>query len=118
VLPDGDQHRDYGLMAGLVRLPVEGRNILIFSNIESSEGRRGGTVWASLDGGKTWSVKRMIDEGPFAYSSLAAGRPNTPSEGWIYLQYEGRGGGRIARFNLAWLLEGRPTGEGEIPEIK
>ena len=34
-LPDGDQNRDYGLMAGLVRLPIEGHDILLFSNIES-----------------------------------------------------------------------------------
>ena len=33
ILPDGDQVRDYGLMGGLVRLPVQGRDVLIFSNI-------------------------------------------------------------------------------------
>ncbi|MFP4173781.1 MAG: sialidase family protein [Candidatus Hydrogenedentota bacterium] len=119
VLPDGAQHRDYGLMAGLIRLPIEGRDILIFSNIESPEGRRGGTVWASFDGGETWPVKRLVKEGGFAYSSLAAGRPDTPSEGWIYLLYESGGhpesAGQIARFNLSWLLEGEPTGDGEAP---
>ncbi|NBC65064.1 MAG: exo-alpha-sialidase, partial [Bacteroidetes bacterium] len=36
----------------------------------------------------------------------AAGRDNTASEGQIYLFYEGEGGGKIARFNLAWLTEG------------
>ena len=114
VLPDGDQQRDYGLMGGLVRLAVKNRDVLIFSNIESPEGRRGGTVWASFDGGRTWPVKRLVDEDRFAYSSLAAGRPDTPSEGWIYLLYEGRGGGRMARFNLAWLLLGEPTGDGQV----
>jgi sialidase-1 len=118
VLPDGDQDRDYGLMAGLVRLPVAGRDILVFSNIVSTEGRHHGTVWASFDGGKTWPVKRLVEEGSFAYSSLAAGRPGTPSEGWIYLHYEGSGGARIARFNLAWTMNGEPTGDGEIPECK
>jgi hypothetical protein len=55
---------------------------------------------------------------PSAYSSLAAGRPGTPSEGWIYLQFEhGEGkqqyaGCQIARFNLAWLLAGEATGDG------
>ena len=120
VLPDGDQHRDYGLMAGLVRLPVAGRDILVFSNIVSPRGRHNGHVWASFDGGRTWPIKRQVDEGPFAYSSLAAGRPETPSEGWIYLLYETDGhpdsSGRIARFNLAWLLDGEPTGDGEVPE--
>ena len=121
VLPDGAQHRDYGLMAGLVRLPVAGRDILVFSNIISARGRQNGHVWASFDGGRTWPIKRQVDEGPFAYSSLAAGRPETPSEGWIYLLYETGGhpdsSGRIARFNLAWLLEGEPTGDGEVPEV-
>ncbi len=118
VLPDGDQDRDYGLMAGLVRLPVQGRDILVFSNIISPGGRHNGHVWASFDGGRTWPIKRQVEEGRFAYSSLAAGRPGTLSEGWIYLLYEGSGGGRIARFNLAWLLEGEPTGDGEVPELE
>ena len=48
---------------------------------------------------------------------MTAGRPGTPSEGWIYLLYEGAGGGRIARFNLAWLLEGEATGDGEAPKL-
>jgi sialidase-1 len=106
-LPDGDQNRDYGLMAGMVRLPVEGYDILLFSNIESPDGRHHGTVWASFDGGKTWPVKRLVEEGSFAYSSMAAGQKGTPSEGLIYLFYESDGGARIARFNLGWVTEGR-----------
>lgn len=117
VLPDGDQVRDYGLMGGLVRLPVRGRDILVFSNIESDNGRHHGTVWASFDGGRTWPIKRLVYEGPFAYSSLNAGRPSTPAEGWIYLLFEGgpAGGGTLARFNLSWLLQGDKTGHGELP---
>jgi sialidase-1 len=115
VLPDGDQGRSYGLMAGLVRLPVQGRDILIFSNIESQRGRHHGTVWASFDGGKTWPLKRLVTERSFAYSSLDAGRPGTPSEGWIYLLYEGDGG-EMTRFNLSWLLAGEKTGDGELPQ--
>jgi sialidase-1 len=107
VLPDGDQNRDYGLMAGLVRLPIEGHDILLFSNIESPEGRHHGTVWASFDGGETWPVKRLVDKGSFAYSSMTAGRKGTPSEGMIYLFYESEGGAKIARFNLTWLTEGK-----------
>ena len=116
VLPDGDRVRDYGLMGGLVRLPVEYHDVLIFSNINSPEGRRRGTVWASFDGGQTWPLKRLVDERPFTYSSLAAGRPGTPSEGWIYLHYEGASGSHVARFNLAWLLDGLPTGDGTRPQ--
>ena len=116
VLPDGAQHRNYGCMGGLVRLPVEDCDILIFSNIESNEGRKNGTVWASFDGGRTWPVKRLAHDGSFAYSSLAAGRSGTPSEGWIYLQFEGEGDCQMARFNLSWLLKGELTGDGELPE--
>lgn len=120
-LPDGNQHSDYGLMGGLIRLPVEGYDILIFSNIDVPQKedesdldfdarwteRARGTVWASFDGGKTWPVKRLVDEGNFAYSSLAAGKTGTPSEGFIYLLYESNNGGKIARFNLNWLTNGK-----------
>jgi len=118
ILPDGDQVRDYGLMAGLVRLAVAGRDVLVFSNIESQSGRHHGTVWASFDGGKTWPIKRLVFEGKFAYSSLDAGRPGTASEGWVYLLFEGgpKGGGTVARFNLTWLLAGEKTGDGALPE--
>jgi sialidase-1 len=114
ILPDGDQNRTYGLMGGLVRLPVAGRDILVYSNIVSPKGRRNGHVWASFDGGKTWPIRRQVDAGGFAYSSLDAGRPGTRSEGWIYLLYES-GGGKVARFNLGWLLGGEKTGDGEMP---
>lgn len=117
-LPDGAQHTDYGLMAGLARLPVNGHDIMLFSNIDVpaekkdedvpfellTSRRFSGTVWASFDGGETWPVKKVADTGSFAYSSLAAGRPGTPSEGFIYLFYESAGGGKIARFNLPWLV--------------
>jgi arylsulfatase A len=116
ILPDGDADRDYGLMGGMVRLPIEGRDVLLFSNIESPSGRRNGTVWASFDGGATWPIKRVVDAGPFAYSSLEAGRPGTPSEGSIHLLYEtGHSGGAIASFTLPWVLEGEATGDGELP---
>lgn len=115
ILPDGQQNRSYGCMGGLVRLPVAGRDILVFSNIETPNARReNGTVWASFDGGKTWPIKRLANPGPSGYSSMNAGRPGTSSEGWIYLMAE-TGGAVIVRFNLAWLLAGQPTGDGEVP---
>ena len=124
VLPDGAQHVDYGLMAGLLRLPIEGHDILLFSNIDvparaddeevphhlRTTRRERGTVWVSFDGGQTWPVKRLVAEGTFSYSSLAAGREGTPSEGWIYLMYEEwerPRHGHMVRFNLDWLTEGR-----------
>lgn len=118
VLPDGHQHRSYGCMGGLVRLPIAGKDILIFSNIDTPNAKRErGTVWASFNGGQTWPVKRLLYEGPSAYSSLTAGRPGTPSEGSIYLHFEGgpKAGSQVARFNLSWLLNGEPTGDGTLP---
>ena len=116
VLPDGLQHRAYGCMGGLVRLPVEGRDIFCFSNIDTKgEHRERVTVWVSFDGGETWPVKRLVESGPSAYSSLNAGRPQTPSEGQIYLHYEAGSGSKLARFNLSWLLDGERTGNGTVP---
>jgi hypothetical protein len=97
VLPDGPRYRGedrrgqnyqghFGMFGGLERLPVRGKDILLYSNADTPGHERiRGTVWASFDGGQTWPVKRLVHEGPFAYSSLAAGRPGTPGEGWIYL---------------------------------
>lgn len=134
VVPDGPRYRGterrganynghFGMFAGLVRLPVEGRDILISSNADHAGHERiRMTVWASFDAGRTWPVKRLVHEGLSAYSSLAAGRPGTASEGWIYLQFEhGReeqqyAGCQLARFNLAWIIEGERTGDGSLPE--
>jgi sialidase-1 len=108
-------------MAGLVRLPVKGRDILLYSNCDSQGGdRKNVSVWASFDGAKTWPIKRRVYKGPSAYSSLAAGRQGTPSEGWIYIQLEGGPrhryqGSQLARFNLSWLLQGEKTGDGAPP---
>lgn len=112
----------YGLKGGLVRLPVRGRDIMIYSNTDTGGGAREKiTVWASFDGGETWPVKRLVYDGPSGYSSLGAGRPDTPGEGVIYLLFESgenryADAMRVARFNLSWLLEGEMTGDGELPE--
>ena len=49
---------------------------------------------------------------------MTSGRPDTQSEGWIYLLYEGgkEGGGTLARFNLSWVLDGEATGDGKVPD--
>ena len=116
-LPDGPQNSGFGCMGGLTRLPVRGRDIVLYSNSDSTTGRNRGTVWASFDGGKTWPLKRLVFEGAFSYSSLNVGRPGTKTEGLVYLLFEGgpRGGGTMARFNLSWLLAGKQTGDGELP---
>ena len=117
ILPDGQQNRSYGCMGGLTRLPVAGKDVLIFSNLDTPNPRReNGTVWASFDGGRTWPVKRLANPGPNGYSSMNAGRPGTPSEGWIYLMAEA-GGAKIARFNLSWIIRGgEETGDGTVPD--
>lgn len=124
ILPDGGGYgMGYGMMGGLVRLPLKDRDILIYSNTDTGGGEREKmTVWASFDGGITWPVKRLIYVGPSAYSSLAAGRPGTQSEGYIYLGFEGvethrYHGIQLARFNLSWLLDGELTGDGSIPDL-
>lgn len=124
-LPDGPRGTSYGCMGGMIRLPVEGLDILLYSNLDTdagempgrvgasiSKGRQKITVWASFDGGKTWPVKRLVFDGPSAYSNLAAGRAGTPSEGRIFILFEGGPGGhysgiQVAAFNLSWLLNGR-----------
>ena len=116
-LPDGPQDTNYGCMAGLVRLPVAGEDILIYSNCDSPRGRVKGTVWVSFDGGVTWPLKRRVFDGAFAYSSMTAGRPMTPTAGKIFLHFEGgpNGGSTVATFNLRWILAGELTGNGKIP---
>ncbi len=123
VLPDGGGYgRGYGMKGGLTRLPVKDRDVLVFSNADTGGGdRKKMTVWASFDGGKTWPVKRLVYATYGAYSSLVAGRPDTASEGLIYLLFEGGPDGRysamqVARFNLSWIFEGERTGSGEVPE--
>ena len=101
----------YGCNAGLVRIPVQatdGKDVLLFSTPDNPGGTRiKMTVWASFDGGKSWPVKRLVNEGMSAYSSLAAGKNGT-----IYLLFE-RGEKKlydriaVARFNLAWVTEGQ-----------
>lgn len=133
VLPDGPRYRGkerrganfnghFGMMSGLVRLPVKDRDILLYSNADTDGHERVRmTVWASLDGGKTWPVKRLVYEGPSAYSSLAAGRAGTSSEGMVFLFFEGGADGpdsglQMACFNLAWVMEGERTGDGANAE--
>ena len=110
------------MKGGLTRLPVKDRDVLIFSNADTGGGDRARmTVWASFDGGRSWPVKRLVYESFSAYSSMVAGRPGTPTEGLIFLLFEGGPEGRYsamqaARFNLSWILEGESTGDGEVPD--
>lgn len=118
VLPDGPQNTNYGCMAGMTRLAVAGKDVILYTNCDSPGGRKLGTVWASFDGGKSWPVKRLIFEGSFAYSAMTSGRPGTKTEGSIYCHFEGgpKGGSTVARFNLSWVVKGEATGDGTLPD--
>lgn len=124
VLPDGPRGTSYGNMGGLIRLPLDEFDILLYSNLDTDESelpseiggtrtreRENITVWVSFDGGDTWPLKRSVFAGTAAYSNLGVGRKGTPSEGRIFLNYDGGPEGRntaaqIAVFNLSWILNG------------
>ena len=101
----------YGCNAGLARLPLgatDGRDVLVYSAPDNPGGHRlRMTVWASFDGARTWPVKRLVDEGISAYSSITAG-----PDGTCYLLYERAEEElyekiAVAVFDLDWLCEGK-----------
>jgi sialidase-1 len=108
-----DEHEDdelwdgpsdvYGCKAGLVRLPDDDRDVLVFSSPGRRDKREDITVHVSFDGGGTWPNKRLVRKGPGNYTWMAAGRQGTPGENMIYLL---AGKDWMARFNLAWIMEG------------
>lgn len=103
-LPDGPPDV-YGCKAGLLRLPIEGKDVLIYSSPKDvhTKHRKPIVVRASFDGAKTWPVARTLPDAEIAgYTWLGARRAGTPSEGMIYLLSQTR---HLVRFNLAWMLE-------------
>lgn len=119
-------------MGGLVRYSLAkdgGKNRILFSNpdnLQRADGkeapgknrdRKNLSVKLSYDEGKTWSVNKVLEPGLSMYSDLAV----TPS-GTILCFY-GRGGAStglssfagagltLARFNLAWLTDGKDVGD-------
>lgn len=81
-----------------------GGSILLCS-VPVGPARTHGTVHVSLDGGRTWPIRKLVVPGAFAYSSLAA-----LPDGNIGLFYEGEGYReiRLVRFSLDWLLASPP----------
>lgn len=76
---------------------------LLYSGPDSTKQRHRGTVHLSTDNGKTWSTKRLLEPGWFAYSILA----RLP-DGRVGCLYEtGEKGAyeviRLARFELRWI---------------
>lgn len=73
---------------------------LLFSNTEDTGARRNLTVKMSCDNGRTWPVKKVVDPGSAAYSTLT----RLP-DGRVGLLYESGGYQYItyASFDLKWL---------------
>ncbi|MBL7817134.1 MAG: exo-alpha-sialidase [Saprospiraceae bacterium] len=53
-----------------------GQNVLLFSNLNHSTKRENLTLYASVDEGKTWRIKKVICEGSSAYSDLVIQNDN------------------------------------------
>jgi len=94
--------------AGLARFSSEkkeGKNRILYSKAEHPDGsRKNLVVRLSYDEGKSWEVKKTIDEGIVKYSDLAVLPDKT-----ILCLYETNKGGPlyVARFNLEWLTDGK-----------
>ncbi len=106
-------------MAGLVRYDHGGKKLLLFSNphnLARADGkvvagknrdRRNVSVKVSDDEGSTWTMSKIIEPGPSAYSDIAVTKSGT------VLCFLGRAGKpdfagdalTLARFNLEWLSE-------------
>ncbi len=78
-------------------------HMLLFSNTESTNARVNLTVKLSCDDGRSWPVRRTIEAGPAAYSTLTA-----LGNGRIGLLYEGGDYATItlATFDERWLGAG------------
>jgi sialidase-1 len=112
--PDKPGVTTEGSMGGMLRLPVDGHDILLYSGFDADSGSLQEdklTIWVSFDGGKTWPVKKMIAEGFCGNSNLTVGKPGTTTEGKIFIAYE-TGTGKIdaihvKSFNMSWILDGK-----------
>lgn len=85
---------------------TQGRNRLLFANPASTKRERL-TVRLSYDDGKSWTLARVVHDGPAAYSSLVVLRNR--SIGLLFERGERSPYERItfARFTLEWLSEGK-----------
>jgi sialidase-1 len=92
------------------RAEGDGKSRILFSNPASEKSREKMTVRLSYDEGQTWPVSKLLHAGPAAYSCLAV-----MPDGTILCLYE-RGDRSpyekitLARFDLAWLTDGRDPG--------
>ncbi|BBO66739.1 hypothetical protein DSCA_06690 [Desulfosarcina alkanivorans] len=108
---------DQGCNASLLRYPPAlcgGRDILLFANPDTTgEYREHGVVHASLDGGRTWPVKKEVTPWGawFDYSAMTVGRDGTvllmykttPGMAGIPSSADGCCSMALARFDLDWI---------------
>jgi sialidase-1 len=114
-----------GCMAGLTSHPGTKDTpgpVLLHSNPHTTDtekqARENVSVNASFDDGQTWPVRRLLKQGPSAYSDLAVLPDGTilcfyesgdpipvvkRKRAWAYSSL------KVARFNLSWLMDGRAT---------
>lgn len=93
---------DPSCMASTIRYSFakgDTRGLLLHSGPDATK-RENGTVWMSVDDGRTWPVRRVLYSGPFAYSVLT--RFNDGTAGCLF---EADDYARIvfARFPLEWV---------------
>ncbi|MFQ6038195.1 MAG: exo-alpha-sialidase [Candidatus Aminicenantales bacterium] len=85
-----------------------GKLYLLYSGPADADARKNGTVFLSPDSGRTWTLKRTLYSGPFAYSCLAVIDEKTygclyEKDGYRHLAW--------ARFNLSWIFQGQSLPE-------
>ena len=102
-------------MAGLTRYAHHGQNVLLFSNPDTTSGRKNVSLRMSRDEGKSWPVFRSIEPGYSAYSDLAVTHSGT------ILCFYGRSkdvhfaGDRLtlARIPFSWIEEAEEKNNNE-----
>jgi sialidase-1 len=104
-IEDVPELRDPSCMGSILRYSFAengAKNILLYSGPDSLK-RENGTVYASIDDGATWPIKRVLRKDDFAYSVLTR-LPN----GDVGCLFEANNYARIvfARFPLDWVLDG------------
>jgi N-acetylneuraminic acid mutarotase len=87
---------------------------VMLCSVPVGPGRTHGTVYVSLDGGRTWPLRKLIVPGEFAYSSLM----ELP-DGMIGLFYEASGmlDINLVRFSMDWLLDGQAAEQPTVEEL-
>ena len=88
------------------------KDMILFSNPAHERERMNMTVRLSCDGGKTWSISKILHAGPSAYSCLVV-----LPDGDVACLYEAGEAHRsesmvLARFPLAWLTDSASKAKG------